>query len=103
MALNQNSGEVISLGEAQELIRAFQTNYPNDKKAFFVGSNHYQAILDQEGCIGVRIYNAYDEVNQTKTVVLIGVDDKDNDMKTGIIVDRAVICPPHCSIINILD
>lgn len=103
MVVDENSGEVISLNEAQELVRAFQTKFPNDKKAFFVGSNNYQSILSQEGCIGVRIYNAYDEVNSTTNVVLIGVDADGNDLNEGVIVDKSVICPPTCPRISILD
>jgi len=103
MNLDKNSGGEITLKEAQDLIEAFQTKFPDEKKAFYVGSNHLQAIIDQENCIGVRIYNAYDEVKETKTVVLVGVDRLENDMKDGIIVDRTVICPPHCPTISILD
>ncbi|UPQ78282.1 hypothetical protein M0M57_11700 [Flavobacterium azooxidireducens] len=103
MEINKNSGGEIKLKEAQDLIAAFQSIFPEEKKAFFIGSNHVEAILAQDRCIGVRIYNAYDEDKLTKTVVLVGVDTLGNDMKEGVIVDRTVICPPHCPTISILD
>lgn len=103
MTLDSNTGGQITLKEAQDLITAFQTKFPEEKKAFFVGSNHVEAILAQDRCVGVRIYNAYDDERVTKTVVLVGVDTFGNDMKEGVIVDRTVICPPHCPTISILD
>jgi len=103
MNLDQNSGEVITLSEAQNLVRNFQANNPEENKAFYVGSNHLKAIMEQEGCIGVRIYNAYDDQSKTKTVVLVGVDENENDMKDGVIVDRTSKCPPNCPTVSILD
>lgn len=103
MLLDKNSGGEISLQEAQEMIGAFQRSFPEANKAYFVGSNHLKTIMNQEFCIGVRIYNAYDSVSESNTVVLVGVDENGNDMKEGVIVDRAVICPPVCPSISILD
>lgn len=85
------------------MVRAFQSKNPQDVKSFYVGSNHLKAIIEQEGCIGLRIYNAYDEDNRTTNVVLIGVDEDENDMKEGVIVDRTTPCPPSCPKIGILD
>ena len=103
MVLDKNSGGEITLKEAQDLISAFQTKFPTEAKAFYVGSNHLDAITNQEHCIGVRIYNAYDDANKTNTVVLVGVDKQGNDMKNGVIVDRTTPCPPSCPTVGILD
>ncbi|MDP2159749.1 MAG: hypothetical protein Q8K02_04660 [Flavobacterium sp.] len=103
MNLDQNSGEVITLSEAQNLVRDFQTVHPQEIKAFYVGSNLLKAIMEQEGCIGLRIYNAYDDQSKTKTVVLVGVDEDENDMKEGVIVDKTFRCPPTCPTVSILD
>ncbi|RXR34850.1 hypothetical protein EQG68_02775 [Flavobacterium piscinae] len=103
MRLDENSGGVITLKEAQDLVRTYQTSNPEEVKGFFIGANHLKAILNQERCIGVRIYNAYEEESKTHTLVLIGVDGNENDMKEGVIVDRLVKCPPHCSGTVILD
>lgn len=103
MKLDENSGGVITLKEAQDLVSAFQTKNPDEKKAFFVGGNHLKAILSQDGCIGIRVYNAYDDENKSSTIVLIGVDENENDMKEGVIVDRTAPCPPSCPKIGILD
>lgn len=103
MRLDENSGGVITLKEAQDLVKSFQTKNPDEPKAFFVGANHLRAILNQTDCIGVRIYNSYDEVSKSHTVVLIGVDRNENDIKEGMIVDRTAPCPPSCPIVGILD
>ncbi|PKP16283.1 MAG: hypothetical protein CVU07_07445 [Bacteroidetes bacterium HGW-Bacteroidetes-23] len=103
MKLDENSGGVITLKEAQDLVSAFQTKNPDEKKAFFVGGNHLKAILNQERCIGIRVYNAYDGTNKTNTIVWIGVDENGNDIKDGVIVDKSEVCPPICSLVNLLD
>ncbi len=103
MKLDQNSGAEITLSEAQAHIKEFQMKNPDEVKSFFIGSNHIKSILDQEGCIGLRIYNGINLESSRMNQVLIGVNELGNDIKEGVIVNKAIICPPECSIINILD
>ncbi|PHK21200.1 hypothetical protein VF12_38615 [Nostoc linckia z15] len=90
------TGEVIDLDEAQALTHAYQQNFPLEKKAFFVGAARLKQILDQEGCIGIRIYGGYDEAESKNNLVLVGVNFVTQDMTDGTIVDRLVACPGHC-------
>ncbi|ESU28701.1 hypothetical protein FLJC2902T_12920 [Flavobacterium limnosediminis JC2902] len=96
MLLDENTGEVISLGEAKGYIDEFSKQYPNEVKGFFVGSNNVKAILEQEDCIGVRIYNGYNSTEGRMNQVFVGVDTSEKDMTNGIIVDRTVACPDYC-------
>lgn len=101
--LDVNTGEVISLSEAQEYVTEFEKVYPNEVvKSFFVGKNHIKSILDQQDCIGLRVYNGYDYAEARMNQVFLGVNSEENDMK-GLIVNKSVVCPPICPIDGLMD
>jgi hypothetical protein len=94
--INPNSGSVISLKDAQDLVSEFKAKFPKEIKGLFVGVNHVNDILSQQGCIGIRIYHGYSENHDRLSHVLVGVDENGNDMTNGLIVDRMVPCPTMC-------
>ncbi|MVO08582.1 hypothetical protein GOQ30_05325 [Flavobacterium sp. TP390] len=96
MSINPNSGEKISLDVALELVSAFRSNHPKDIKASFVGIETINLILSQANCIGVRIYNGYDNGTGKLSPVLVGVDSTGKDMVDGVILDRLKPCPEYC-------
>ncbi len=97
MKLDVNTGSIITQEEAKALITAFKTKFPHEVTSSFIGANNVKNILDQENCIGVRIYNGYDDVNEKISLVLVGVDMNENDMlEKGIIYDKINTCPPAC-------
>lgn len=97
MNLDPNTGSIISEEEAKNMIALFAENFPNQTVSSFIGGNNVKKILEQEECIGIRIYNGYDEVAQKISLVLVGVDNDEQDiLKNGIIYDRMVTCPPAC-------
>ncbi|MER2998436.1 hypothetical protein [Pontibacter populi] len=96
---NGTEGSAIELEQAA----AWTANYrkeaiadPNGMvtKAHFYGREILQKLLDQEGCMGIRMYYARDEKGQ-KQLVLVGADAEGNDME-DIVVDNSKICPPDC-------
>lgn len=95
MAIDPKSGKQITLQEAQDLIKAFETKFPNQIKASFYGKDTLNLILNQEGVIGIRIYYGYDSVAKKLAAVLIGVDENGKDM-TAILIDRGEDCPAAC-------
>lgn len=100
--INSNSGEVITLKEGQDFISKFKRLYPEQTKGFFVGANKVEQILQQADCIGIRIYNGYDESLAKTNLVLVGVDSNQKDMTGGIIVERTVLCPDYCDVTSAL-
>lgn len=64
--MDKNAEVVISQSEAKGLVKAFQTNYQDNTMAFYVWSNHLNAIHNQVGFAGLRIYNTYVEQNLKK-------------------------------------
>ena len=102
MALDSTSGEQITLTEAATLTRAFRAEFPNEIKASFIGADNIMLILDQEDCIGIRIYNGYDETERTMSLVMVGVDSSGVDMTSGVILDRMIKCPTVCDLTSAL-
>ena len=96
MEINENTGGEITLVEAQKYVGAFRTKYPKEVKAFFIGKLNVKKILDQENCIGIRIYNGYDSDADSLNLVLVGVDGEGRDMTDGIIMDKMKPCPVGC-------
>lgn len=97
MTLDENTGTVISLEEAKGYTHTFQEDKPDAIKSFYVGAKKLQRILQQEGCMGVRIYNGCDTDHNNKTnLVLVGVNKKGEDMTDGIILERLLRCPSVC-------
>ncbi len=96
MAIDRNTGEVITLSEAVNYTHSFQEEHSNAIKSFFVGTNKLNRILEQEGCIGVRIYNGYDTATNKENRVLVGVDASGEDISGGVIVEELTPCPTAC-------
>ncbi len=96
MTLDKNKSAVISLDEAIEFTHSFQIDNPEAVKSFFAGSNKLNLILEQESCIGIRMYNGYDNDTNTVNLVLVGVDEQGEDITDGVILERLILCPTIC-------
>lgn len=96
MPIDEHTGEFIDLTEAKEMTNAYQTAFPTEPKCFFFGSDKLQSVMDQEGCIGVRMYRGFDVVRNEQNVVIVGVDASGNDMTSGLLLDRGARCPTDC-------
>ena len=97
MKLDVNTGSIITQEEAKALITAFKTKFPGEVTSSFIGANNVKNILEQENCIGIRIHNGYDVVNEKISLVLVGVDvDEKELLEKGIIYDEMSTCPSMC-------
>ena len=52
-------------------------------------------LLNQPGCVALRIYYGRDKEGNP-TVVLAGMDSADNDLTTGVLLELWYPCPPLC-------
>jgi hypothetical protein len=103
MSFNGNEGSAITLAEAAELTANYRaTISPGDQLGLFVGRNHLLAILNQSGCMGVRMYYGINKDGE-KQLVLVGATSNENDMEKGTIVDHLLPCPTNCSSSNPLN
>lgn len=96
MTLDKNSSEVITLEQAVKYTHSFQEKNPDAIKSFFAGSDKLKLILDQEDCIGIRIYNGYNTEENRMNRVLVGVDKSGEDMTNGVILEELTPCPNVC-------
>jgi hypothetical protein len=97
MAFDGSEGAYVSLTVASEWTANYRDEHPNEVKAHFFGKNKIQEILDQAGCMGIRIYYAIDG-DDKKQLVMVGADADGNDMTSGgKILDVSIPCPHACS------
>jgi hypothetical protein len=101
MSFNGDESESVTLSNAATWTAAFRSANPNAIKGHFFGKNKINDILNQSGCVGIRIYNGID--NGTPVLILVGVTSNENDMTSGTIIERAVLCPPYCGTGNSLN
>lgn len=74
----------------------------NPKIAHFFGKAAIQAILEQETCVGIRIYYALDAAGEQQLIV-VGADANENDLYQGLLAERSNPCPSSCSAANPLN
>lgn len=97
MTLNEKTGEIISLEQAKLLIKAFGEKFKGEVTSSFIGGNNISTILNQDGCIGLRIYNGYNTEKEKMSLVIVGVGQDENDfLNEGFIYDNLATCPDYC-------
>ncbi len=95
MQFTGDEAEQIPLDLAARWTRNYREKQPGETKAHFFGRNLVQKILDQEGCMGIRLFYALDDDSQ-KQLIIVGADAEANNQVDGIIADRNAPCPDQC-------
>ncbi|MDX2174386.1 MAG: hypothetical protein SFY56_14890 [Bacteroidota bacterium] len=96
MAFTGNEAEEFPLETAAEWTRNYrETMKEGEPKAHFFGRNIINRILEQPGCMGIRIYYALDDQGK-KQLIMVGADENENDLFNGIIAEKSFWCPPFC-------
>lgn len=97
MSFDGNEGRIVSLQEAANWTSEYRKSIkPGETIAHFIGKNKLMRLLEQENCVGVRIYYGLDE-NDEQNLVFVGADENENDLVNGVIVEYTPKCPPKCS------
>lgn len=87
------AGSLITLTEGSTMTANFRRKFPHETKAVFYTLDIYTSLLSQEGCVGIRIYNALD-ADGNMTNVMVGVDDQGNDLYEGKVYNYGYRTPP---------
>ncbi|TGE08059.1 hypothetical protein [Hymenobacter fodinae] len=112
------------LSQASQWTRNYRNQHPDAPKGHCIKKQQLEAILNQPGCEGIRVYYGLDEQGNRK-LILVGIDADENDIitETGItsalraaevtdgasepsstsVVTDLPPCPPCCSIENPLN
>jgi hypothetical protein len=101
MAFNGTEGGAISLAEGAALTKEHRLRNPTALKARFFGKDVINQILDQEGCMGIRVYFGQDG-DGNRQLVLAGADSDENDL-LDLVADTSIPCPNYCSSSNALN
>lgn len=102
-------GEDIGYELGAKMIKNYFSQNQDDVLASFMGRNQIEAILAQPGVVGIRMFNALNDLG-IRQLVLVGVDANGQNIlqyttigengelikKKGIVADRAKLCPPYC-------
>lgn len=88
----------ITLNEAKSMTHAFQNSTIGANQTFagLVDKTNLLTLLNQEGCTGVRIYNALNDDGKI-TFVLVGVNSNNEDM-TEYLLNKFNLCPSLCAL-----
>jgi hypothetical protein len=62
----------------------------------YFGKTSIEAILGQQGCVGIRIYNAK-AASGASNYVIVGVNSSGEDMEDDNLAEHGVGCPPFCA------
>ncbi len=94
----------ITLEEAARLTANYREtlNSPTEAIAEYFGMEALNAMLSQDGCVGIRIYYGLDSTGEKK-LVLVGVNAEGNDLYEGQLMERGETCPSCCSEANPLN
>lgn len=101
MAFDGTEGGEISLDTAGAMTKAYRDANRGQRIAHFFGKDILNEILEQEGCMGIRIYYGINEDAQ-KELVLVGADVDENDL-LELVADISSPCPNLCSSPNKLN
>lgn len=75
--------------------RAKDKGKPDAEKVFAFNKEALERLLHQGGCAGMRAYPGTHEDGEN-TWVLVGVDEKGNDMENGVLLQDPLYCPIYC-------
>ncbi|HET6991512.1 MAG TPA: hypothetical protein VFJ43_09325 [Bacteroidia bacterium] len=95
MAFTGNEGEDFPMEIAAKWTANYRAQNPKGIKAHFFGEKILMRAIREKHCIGLRMYYALDDEGMQQ-IIVVGVDKQGNDLCSGIVMDRAVPCPPYC-------
>lgn len=96
MVFNGKEEHQITLDEAIKLIQNYKNKQSgNEIKAHYFGKDALVKLLEQDGCVGIRIYYAAQD-DGTPELILVGVNENGKDLTSGVILERNWPCPPYC-------
>ncbi len=102
MAFDGTEGGEITLPQAAILTKEHRTRNPTALKGHFFGKDILNKILEQEGCMGIRMYYGIDQDSGVRELVIVGANDEEDDM-TELVADLSTACPNRCSVANDLN
>jgi hypothetical protein len=92
----------ISLQDAAALTKRHRNTSIDGIQAGAFHKDQVVKLLNQTGCVGLRIYFGRDATG-APTLVLAGIDGMDADLTGSQLLEWAFPCPPYCGPANSLN
>ncbi len=103
MSFTGDENHSLTLIKAAEMTARFRHSVPAGSKiGGFFGRNAIEAILAQNGCVGIRYYYGLDS-NNKPVIILVGVTSDENDLHSGELAEISFPCPEYCATNNPLN
>jgi hypothetical protein len=99
-----NENHQIDLNEAKKLTKNFRDAQTSSEyiKAEYFSKNEINRLMNQPESVGIRIYYGLDDENIPR-LVIVSVNENENDLTEGIILENGLKCPPKCGNMNELN
>jgi hypothetical protein len=96
--------QTVSLETASTLTSNFRRNHSNERKGGYFSRKALTDLLDQNNCVGVRIYYGNNS-NDAMEMVMVGVKNDESDLidTDNLIMDKCIPCPDRCGESNVLN
>lgn len=105
--LSPADGAPIEKVKADKWIKKYKDKHPGKDEiiARFFGKDIVQKILDQKDCVGIRIYSAIGDNDESQQLIVGAREDGSNiwpkdaqavTAEDAIIADASKPCPPYC-------
>ena len=100
MSFTGHENHSITLNEAAILTRNYRNSVPAGATlSGYFSRDGLSKILDQSGCVGVRIYYAKSN-GGAPLFVLVGAKADGDDLYKGELAEHSIDCPPICPTSN---
>lgn len=97
MQFTGNEDHSIDLQDAVNLTANYRNSTGTDAfLASYFGKTALVKLLNQSGCVGIRIYNAKTAAGESKFVI-VGVNANGEDLTGGDLLEFGTGCPPFCA------
>jgi hypothetical protein len=102
MVFTGNEEHGITLSAAAAMTKNYRDVMPTGAIiSHYFGKAAIQDILDQDNCVGLRLYYGLDDGIQQ--IIVVGVNSAGNDLYEGLLAERSVKCPYECPAANPLN
>jgi hypothetical protein len=98
-----NENQEISLSDASQITSEYRSQFPGDTLGHYFGRTILEKILEQDACVGIRVYYGINPEDGSKELIIAGVDANENDLYGGVLGDRSFKSPPFSGASNPLN
>jgi hypothetical protein len=96
MKITGKEGAPIDRAKAKRWTAKYRSSGRGRTNSHLFGFDTVKNLLNQEGCVGMRIYYALNDEGEQQ-LLLVATDVNGNDLKDSEILDFSHACPPDCS------